>query len=170
MDSLRFTQVIHEILQSRRFAVVGASRDTEKYGYKVYRTLKDAGYVVYPVNPNAETIDGDEVYPLLDNCPERPDCAVTVVPPDVTFDIVRRCGHLRIPYVWMQPGSESESAIIEMNANGIQGVYGGPCIMVAVKTHPRPDWMQPDATDVIDRTSETEGDTRTDYGPTSAAP
>jgi predicted CoA-binding protein len=136
-----FRYVIQDILNSRRFAVVGASRDKQKYGYMVYRTLKDAGYTVYPVNPNAETIDGEDVYPLLDNCPERPDCVVTVVQPEVTFEIVRRSGHLHIPYMWLQPGSESLACINEIQAQGIQAVYGGPCVMVAVRTHPKPEWM-----------------------------
>jgi len=32
------------------FAVVGASRDPRKYGYQVYKDLKNAGYEVYPVS------------------------------------------------------------------------------------------------------------------------
>jgi predicted CoA-binding protein len=124
---------IPEILALRNFAVVGASRDTGKFGYKVYRALKQSGYNVYPVNPNAETIDGDQVYPLLDNVPERLDCVVTVVPPEVTFEIVRQAGQLNVRYMWMQPGSESESAVIEAHAQGIDAVYGGPCIMVEAR-------------------------------------
>src|SRR5256885_7712759 len=104
MDSNRLRPIINEILGLKRFAVVGASRNSEKYGYKVYRTLKEAGYEVFAVNPNAETIDGDPCYPLLDNVSPPVDCVVTVVPPQVTFEIVRRAGHLRIPYIWMQPG------------------------------------------------------------------
>jgi predicted CoA-binding protein len=134
MSTNRFQQTIQAILDCHRIAVVGASRDAEKFGYKVYRTLKEAGHEVFAVNPNADTIDRDPCYPLLDNVPPPLDCVVTVVPPEVTFETVRRAGHLRIPYFWMQPGSESESAIIEMEAEGIQGVYGGPCIMVAVRT------------------------------------
>jgi uncharacterized protein len=113
---------------------VGASRNAEKYGYKVYQVLKRAGYTVYPVNPNADDIDGDAVYPLLDNIPEKVDCVVTVVPPDVTYEIVRQVGGLRIPFLWMQPGSESTPAILEAQAQGIQAVHSGPCIMVAVAT------------------------------------
>ena len=124
---------IADILSKRRFAVVGASRETHKFGYKVYRFLKNAGYEVYPVNPNAELIDGDQVYPLLDNVPEQIDCVVTVVPPEVTYEIVRQAGQLRIPFMWMQAGSESESAVIEARAQGIDLVYSGPCIMVEIQ-------------------------------------
>jgi len=66
---------------------------------------------------------------------------VTVVPPEISYEIIQRAGHLRIPYLWMQPGSESTACINEVQAQGIQAVYGGPCIMVAVRTHPKPAWM-----------------------------
>ncbi len=130
MDSLRFSNEIHDILERRVFAVAGASRDREKFGYKVYRALKNASYTVCPVNPNAGEIDGDTVYPLLDNVPEKIDCVVTVTQPAITWQIVQDAGRLGIPYIWMQPGSESESAVIEARAQGIVVVYGGPCIMV----------------------------------------
>ena len=130
MDGHKFHELIREILAHRVFAVVGASRDPEKWGNRVYHSLKRHGYTVYAVNPNAESIDGEPVYPLLDNVPGQVDCAVTVVQPEVTFEIVRTAARLEIPYVWMQPGSESEPAINESQAVGIQAVYGGPCIMV----------------------------------------
>ena len=134
-DPMKFRQIIHEILERRSFAVVGASRDPEKYGYKVYRALLDAGYDAYPVNPNAPHIDGNEVYPLLDNVPGTPDCVVTIVQPELTYDVARRCGHLHIPYMWMQPGSETHEAVLEAQSQGVQAVYGGPCILVALATY-----------------------------------
>ena len=126
----RFQAAIQEILATKNFAVVGASRDRQKFGFKVYQSLKRYGYNVFAVNPNATEIEGDSAYPLLDNVPEPIDCVVTVVPPEVTFEIVRQAGQLRIPKMWMQPGSESQSAVIEAYAQGIEVVFGGPCIMV----------------------------------------
>jgi predicted CoA-binding protein len=60
---------MEEILEKRSFAVAGVSREREKFGYKVYRALKTAGYTVYAINPNADTIDTDPCYPSLDNVP-----------------------------------------------------------------------------------------------------
>lgn len=124
--------LIEHILDQRRFAVAGVSRNPEKYGYKVYKTLKAAGYTVYPVNPNAEFIDSDVCYPTLDNIPDTLDVVVTVTQPEVTEEIVRAAGHLKIPYLWMQPGSESTPAFNLARANSMQIVSGGPCIMVAI--------------------------------------
>ena len=130
MRAGRFTEAIPHILALNNFAVAGASRDTNKFGNRVYCFLKRAGYNVYAVNPHADSIDGDPVYPHLDNVPGPIDCVVTVVQPEVTFEIVRQAGQLQVPYMWMQPGSESESAVIEAHAQGIDVVHGGPCIMV----------------------------------------
>jgi hypothetical protein len=135
MDATPFTDLIRTILNQRTFAVVGASRDPQKYGHMVYRKLKEAGYRVFAVNPNADYIDGDPVYPLLDTVPEPIDCIVSVVPPQVTEKIIHQAGHLHVPYVWMQPGSESLAAVNMAYSYGMRVVYGGPCIMVAIATH-----------------------------------
>jgi len=110
------------------FAVVGASRDPQKYGYQVYKDLKTAGYKVYAVNPNADEILGDRCYPNLKDLPMKPDIVSAVVPPKVTEKIVETCKELGITRVWMQPGSESERAIKFCNENAIDVVHG-VCVM-----------------------------------------
>lgn len=134
MSVTPFGSVIPQILDCRVFAVVGASRDPAKYGHMVYMALKAAGYTVYPINPNAEDIDGDPAYPLLDNLPETPECVVVVAPPAVTEQSVKEAGRLGTRYIWMQPGAESQAAANAARGAGLVAVYGGPCIMVAVKT------------------------------------
>jgi predicted CoA-binding protein len=111
------------------FAVVGASRDPEKYGYQVYKDLKNAGYEVLAVNPNAEEILGDKCYPSLENLPVKPDVVDIVVPPKVTEEVVKTCKGLEVTNVWMQPGSESEKAIKFCEQNDIDVVYG-VCVMI----------------------------------------
>jgi predicted CoA-binding protein len=115
--------------EENTFAVVGASREPRKYGYKVYENLKNAGYRVYPVNPNADEILGDRCYPDLESLPNAADVVDAVVPPKVTEQIVRTCKKLGITRVWLQPGSESEKAIRFCEQNGIDVVYG-VCVMI----------------------------------------
>lgn len=123
--------LIEEILEQKRFAVTGVSRNPEKYGYKVYQALKSAGYTVFAVNPNADTIDGDPCYPSLDNLAGQIDVVVTVTPPEITEVTIHLAGRLRIPFVWMQPGSESTAAFNLARGFAMQIISGGPCIMVA---------------------------------------
>lgn len=114
------------------FAVVGVSRNPEKYGHQVYKDLKEAGYKVYPINPNADEILGDRCYPNLEELPEVPDVVNIVVPPRITERIVRLCKKLGITKVWMQPGSESEDALRFCRENGIEVVHG-VCVMIKRK-------------------------------------
>ncbi len=123
--------MIDTIMGKNRFAVAGVSRDPEKYGSIVYKSLKSAGYTVFALNPEADTIDGDPCYPSLDNIPGEIDCLVTVTPPQVTEELVTIAGHLHIPYLWMQPGSDSMAAFNLARSFGMEIVSGGPCIMVA---------------------------------------
>ena len=123
-------KLIREFLDKKNvFAVVGASREPKKYGHQVYRDLRNAGYKVYAVNPNADEVLGDKCYPSLDALPAKPDVVDVVVPPKITEQIVEACKKLGITKVWMQPGSESELAIKFCEENGIDVVHG-VCVMV----------------------------------------
>ena len=116
------------------YAVVGASRQPEKYGSLAYRALKAAGKTAYAVNPRTEHVDGDRCYPSLADVPGTPDVAVMVVPPTVTEAAVAECARLGIGSIWMQPGAESEAAVAACRRLGIAVVHGGPCLMVGLRT------------------------------------
>jgi predicted CoA-binding protein len=115
------------------FAVVGASRDPEKYGHQVFKDLRKAGYKVYCVNPNADEVLGIKCHPSIEALSEKPDVVDIVIPPKITLQVVRTCKKLGITKVWMQPGSESEEAIRFCRENGMDVVHG-VCVMVERRT------------------------------------
>ena len=119
------------------FAVVGASRDPEKYGHQVYRDLLNAGYNVYCVNPNTDEVLGKKCFPNLEVLPIKPDVVDVVVPPKITEQIVKICKKLEITKVWMQPGSESEAAIRFCEENGMDVIHG-ICVMVERRRYVSP--------------------------------
>jgi predicted CoA-binding protein len=116
------------------FAVVGVSKDPRKYGHQVYKNLRDGGYRVFCVNPNADKVLGDKCYASLETLPIKPDVFDVVVPPKMTEEVVKACKKLRITKVWMQPGSESEAAIKFCEKNDIRIVYG-VCVMIERARH-----------------------------------
>jgi predicted CoA-binding protein len=123
-------KLIEKFLDKKNIiAVVGASRDPEKYGHKVYKDLKAGGYKVFPVNPSATEVLGDKCFASLEELPVKPDVVDVVVPPKVTEEIVKTCKKLGIKKVWMQPGSESDAAIKFCKNNNINVIHG-MCIMV----------------------------------------
>ncbi|MBC7253055.1 MAG: CoA-binding protein [Actinobacteria bacterium] len=111
------------------FAVVGATRDPEKYGYKVLMDLHHGGYRVYGVNPNYREIEGVECFPDIQSLPRVPDLLILVVPPEVTERVVEEAARLGVKRIWMQPGAESPRAIAFCRERGIEAVHDA-CIMV----------------------------------------
>ncbi len=129
------TETIDRILASQTFAVVGASANTGKYGYKVWKMLRERGKTAFAVNPNASEIEGEPVYPTLADLPIRPDAVVAVVPPFVTETLPAQLAAYKIKYLWIQPGAASDRAVADAEASGVEVVHGGPCILVGLRTH-----------------------------------
>ena len=67
----------------RKWAVIGVSADQSKYGNKIFRDLRDAGYEVYGVNPKLDLIEGDKCYNTLAELPVVPEVVNVVVPPQL---------------------------------------------------------------------------------------
>jgi len=105
------------------FAIVGASPNKEKWGYKIYKKLKESGFSLFLINPSYDSIEDDKCYPDLKSLPEKPDVVITFVPPKITESIAEECKELGIKKVWMQPGSESEKAIRFCEENGIEVIH-----------------------------------------------
>ena len=115
------------------FAVIGVSSNKDKWGYKVFRSLLDDGYKVYPINPKYHEIDGITCYPNLESLPEKPDVVITVVPPRITESLVDDIIRVGVPIVWMQPGSESDRAIRSLEDHGIIVVHHTCIVMDGIK-------------------------------------
>ncbi|MDO0826010.1 CoA-binding protein [Desulfosporosinus nitroreducens] len=125
---------INELLSQKTWAVIGVSNNTDKYGYKVYKQLRKAGYSVFPINPGLQSIDGDPCYPSLAALPKKPDAVSIVVPPKITEQVVKECNDLGITKVWMQPGSESKNAIQDGEEHGITVVHN-QCVLVHTRSN-----------------------------------
>lgn len=123
---------IEQFLAGLPHAVVGASRDRAKYGNKVLRVYMQNNRPVYPVNPNAQTVEGLACYPDLASLPEKVHGISIVTPPEVTERIVEQAGELGIENVWMQPGAESERAVARAGELGMNVIAGGPCALVTM--------------------------------------
>lgn len=122
-------ELIKEFMTKKRFAVIGATDNAEKYGNRVFKNLTKRGYDVYPVNPKLKEIDGAKCYPTLASVPVRVDVVDFVVPPKVTESILKECIELGLENIWLQPGSESEAAIAFCRDNDLKVVYG-TCVML----------------------------------------
>ena len=123
--------LLQEMLEKKVWAVVGASTKPDKYGYKIYKKLKDYGYRVYPVNPGYDTVDGDKCYSSLKDLPEKPDVIDMVVNPRIGRETVEEAAQLGIKNIWLQPGTYDEELIKLIEEKGLN--YVKNCVLVALK-------------------------------------
>ncbi len=124
-------QLKKEMLDKKVWAVVGATTNEEKFGYKIYKKLKNRGYEVYPVNPRCDEIEGDKCYKSIADLPVKPDCVDMVVPPKVSNNVVNEIVENGIEYVWFQPGTFTEETIDLAEEKGLKFVYYD-CVLVAL--------------------------------------
>jgi predicted CoA-binding protein len=123
-----------EFLGHRRIAVTGVSREPRNHGGNVvYRRLKERGYEVFAVNPNAEEVEGDRCCKDLASIPGGVDGVVIATRPEVAEETMRECAALGIERVWMHrgpgPGSVSAAAAAYGREHGIAVIDGGcPCM------------------------------------------
>ena len=128
------TEIIKNFLNKKNtIGFVGANINKEKWGYRKYKEIKNAGFKVYPVNPKYDKVDGDKCFPnlksLIKFLHKKPDFIITIVPSKVTEKTVEQCKIFGIDKIWMQPGSESEKAMKFCKDNDIEVVHG-ICIVV----------------------------------------
>lgn len=122
--------LIKEFMAQKRFAIIGATNNIEKYGNQIFSNLKNRGYEVYPVNPKLKELEGIRCYASLDNIPVKVDVVDFVVPPQVTEEILKDCQRLGLNRIWLQPGSESEAAIAYCHENNLKVVHD-VCVMLS---------------------------------------
>jgi uncharacterized protein len=121
-------------LAKRRVAVTGVSRTPERHGSNtVYRRLRERGYQVFAVNPNATEVEGDPSYPDLRSIPGGVEAVVIGTRPELAADTMRECAELGIRQVWMHrgPGAGSVSAAATAfgRQRGITVIDGGCPLM-----------------------------------------
>jgi len=123
---------IQKFLAGKRFAVVGASQDREKYGNKVLRVYQQNNIEAVPVNPTATEIEGVTAYPDLASIPGSIDGVSIITRPAVTEQVVQDAVQRGIKHIWMQPGAESERAVALAEKAGANVIAGGPCVLVSL--------------------------------------
>jgi predicted CoA-binding protein len=123
-----------EFLANDRIAVTGVSRNAKDHGSNtVYKRLRDRGYDVVAVNPNADEVEGDPCYHDLASIPDGVEAVVIGTKPERAEATVQECADLGIDHVWMHKGpgagSVSPDAAAYGREHGIQVIDGGCPLM-----------------------------------------
>ena len=121
-------------LAQKRIAVTGVSRQPKDHGSNtVFKRLRDRGYDVFAVNPNADSVEGARSYHDLKSIPGGVDAVVIATAPDKAEGTMRECVALGIKHVWMHrsygQGSVDAAAAAYGRQHGITVIDGGCPLM-----------------------------------------
>lgn len=103
-------------------AVVGASRDPNEAGGSVPLALKDHGFRVFPIKPEADVLFGERVYRSLGDLPARVDVVQVFRPAEEAPAIARQAVAIGARALWLQLGIKSEEARQIAQAAGLDYV------------------------------------------------
>jgi predicted CoA-binding protein len=121
-------------LANKRVAVTGVSREAKGHGGNaVYQRLRQRGYEVFAVNPNADQVEGDRSYHDLKSIPGGVQAVVIGTRPELAEGTMRECAELGVRHVWMHrgpgAGSVSDAATRYGREQGITVIDGGCPLM-----------------------------------------
>lgn len=94
-------------------AIFGASADRRKFGNKAVRAFQDAGYRVWPVNPQGGTIEGERVYRDAEELPEVPHVASLYLHEEPALQVLDELAHReadtgqKVAELYLNPGADS---------------------------------------------------------------
>lgn len=134
MPTMTMKEAATTFLANKRIAVTGVSRKGKDHGANtVYKRLRERGYEVFAVNPNADEVEGDPSYHDLKSIPDGVEAVVIATAPDRAEGTMRECDELGIKQVWMHrsygQGSVSPAAAAYGREHGITVIDGGCPLM-----------------------------------------
>jgi predicted CoA-binding protein len=120
------------LLSANTIASVGLSSNQEKESYWIVAYLMEKGYKVIPVNPKADEILGEKVYPSLSDIPDTVDVVQVFRRPEDVPPVVDEAIKIGAKVVWMQEGIVNEEAAQKARMAGLQVVMDA-CMRAAHK-------------------------------------
>ena len=110
---------IRQFLAPKKLAVAGASRNPKKFGGSVIKDLKEKGFELFPINPNAEEIQNLKCYKTVADLPADVKHLLILTPKGKTTEIAIQAVQNKMEMVWIQQMSETPEAIALLEETGI---------------------------------------------------
>jgi len=137
---------LENFFNPKSVAIVGASRQKSKVGYEILASIIGAGYKgkIYPVNPQADTIEGLKCYPDLESIQQMPELVIIIVPAKIVPAIMQQCAKIGTRAVIIitagfkevgKEGRELEEQIIQTARQAGIRVIGPNCLGVIVPSN-----------------------------------
>ncbi len=125
---------IENFIASEPVAMVGVSRNPQKFGFTAFRELREKGMKIIPVHPHVSEIHGVKTYPDIKALPPEISSLLIMTQKNKTAGIVKEAKEKGIKQIWIQQMSESSEALKELEGTGINAI-SGQCILMYYKPH-----------------------------------
>jgi predicted CoA-binding protein len=122
-------QAIEDFISCKRIALVGVSRSGKKFGNTIQTELKERGYQVYIVHPEAQEIAGERCYPNLAALQGMVDGVLICVPPRHAGQVLREAVEVGLKKIWLQMGADSPEVLALARDLSVTPV-SGKCILM----------------------------------------
>ena len=120
-------------LAGKPIAVAGVSRSGNAPANAIFRRLQAVGLAPIPVNPNAESVEGQTCYPNVESVPGPLHGLMVVTHPKDSAAVVRAALARGVKQIWFHrsfgDGSVSEEAVALCRSQGVEPIVGGCPLM-----------------------------------------
>ena len=92
---------IKYLFEPRSVAIIGASHDRDKIGYKIVENILASRYPgkIYPINPKGGTILGLPVHKNIQDIKDDIDLATVAVPAQFVFESIKACPERKVKFL-----------------------------------------------------------------------
>jgi hypothetical protein len=120
---------IKQFLAPKKFAIAGVSRNEKKFGGAIFKELREKGFELFPINPNATEIQGVKCYQSVNELPGEVNHLLVVTKKHETEKVVQQALENGMKMIWIQQKSETPEALEILQNSGISYIHK-KCIMM----------------------------------------
>jgi predicted CoA-binding protein len=119
---------INNFLAQKRIAMIGVSRNPRDFSRHLFHDMKNRGYEMIPVNPNAAEIEGEACYAHVSDIPGGVTAALLMTSAAEANQVVNECIDAGVEQIWFfratGDGALSRSAVQQCETYGLEIVPG----------------------------------------------
>ena len=116
-------------IQHKKLALIGAARDGKSFGNFAAKELRERGYELLLVHPQATEIEGQACYSDLKAVHDQVGGVIVCVPPAQAEGVLRQAAELGLKRVWLQQGAQTPQLVALGEQLGLEMV-SGKCILM----------------------------------------
>jgi uncharacterized protein len=120
---------IKTFLEPKKLAIAGVSRNEKKFGYAVYKELREKGFKLYPVNPNAESLGNEPCFRSVSALPVDVKHLLILTKKDQTLGVLKEAIAKGMDNIWIQQMSETPE-VLEYLKDKQVNVVAKQCILM----------------------------------------